>query len=101
MPVNDILKKVLMIQQEIADKVGHSQSHIHYILKGDRTPSVKVAVKLEEATGICREAWLWPERHLNPYMPFTDATICMSCPHRITRMKFVTGHKLSAITDIV
>jgi plasmid maintenance system antidote protein VapI len=97
--VNDILKKVLMTQQEIADKIGHSQSHIHYILNGDRTPSVMMAVELEEATGICREAWLWPERHFNPYMPFTDATICMSCPNRITRMKYITGKCVALVRD--
>jgi plasmid maintenance system antidote protein VapI len=109
--VNDILKKVLMTQREIADKVEHSQSHIHYILKGDRTPSLKMAEDLENATGICREAWIWPDRHFNPYMPFTDATQCMSCRNRITRMRMVTEKcvelvrgaedKLQALKDVI
>ena len=111
MTVNDYLKKVLMTQREIADKVEHSQSHIHYILKGDRTPSLIMAEDLEKATGICREAWIWPERHFNPYVPLTDAIQCMSCRNRITRMRMVTKKcvelvrgaedKLQALKDVI
>ena len=79
--------KILMTQQEIADATGYSQSAIHYIFNGDRIPSVNRALSLERATGICREAWLFPERHWNPYIPFEDIKSCMTCPNRSNRIK--------------
>ena len=80
--------KVLMTQQEIATAIGCYQSHVHYMLNGDRSISIDNAMKFEQATGICREGWLFPERHWNPYMPFTkNSSRCGSCPNRITRIK--------------
>lgn len=79
--------KILMTQQEIADSTGYSQSAIHYIFNGDRIPSINRALSLERATGICREAWLFPERHWNPYIPFEDIQSCMTCPNRSNRIK--------------
>lgn len=76
-----------MTQHEIADSIGFSQSAVHYILNGDRTPSSKTAIKLERSTGICREAWMWPERHWNPYIPFSKSSICGSCTNKIQRIK--------------
>lgn len=54
-------------QTEISRLVGVTQSMISQILSEHRTPSAFTAEALEEATGICREAWIWPERHFNPY----------------------------------
>ena len=79
--------KILMTQQEIADAIGRSQSAIHYILNGDRMPSVDMAVRLEDATGICREAWVWPERHYNPYIPFQGLSSCLTCSNRARRTR--------------
>ena len=79
--------KILMTQQQIADATGYSQPAIHYVLKGDRTPSIEMAVRLEPVTGTCREAWLWPERHYNPYIPFDNIKGCMTCTNRKIRTK--------------
>jgi transcriptional regulator with XRE-family HTH domain len=79
--------KILMTQQEIAEATGRTQPFIHYILKGDRSPSISFSTKLEEATGICREAWMFPERHWNPYIPFNDLIACITCPNRPARIK--------------
>ena len=78
--------KILMTQQEIAEATGRAQSYIHYILNGDRTPSMQMAEDLEKATGVCREAWLWPDRHYNPYIEFTDSKTCLGCPNRQGRL---------------
>ena len=82
--------KILHNQEEIARQSKLSQQMVSYILRGDRTPSIETAIKLEKATGICREGWLWPDRHWNPYMPFADATSCFMCHNRVGRLKFQT-----------
>jgi len=77
-----------MTQCEIARATGKAQSYIHYILNGDRTPSVKMSVALEKATGVCREGWLWPEKHWNPYIPFSESiSLCGYCPSKIHRIR--------------
>lgn len=68
----------LMELHEIAAKAeGVSFDYLHRLTRGDRTNiSRPAAEELEKATkghhahpdGICREAWVWPERHYNPYM---------------------------------
>jgi len=84
--VSDNQVKSLMTQLEIAGAASLSQSSIHYILNGDRIPSVKAALSLEGATGICREAWLFPERHWNPYIPFNNIQSCATCHNRPKRI---------------
>ena len=80
--------KFLMTQKEIAEASGYSQQFISKIINGDASPHPSTAVELEKATGICREAWLWPEeRHWNPYIPFSNARSCLSCSLRISRVK--------------
>lgn len=66
---------------------GCSQTYIHYVFNGDRIPSTKMAKRLEQITGVCREAWLWPERHYNPYIPFSDITECGGCSNKIHLIK--------------
>ena len=78
-----------LTQQEIADITDFSQSYVHYILKCDRKPSVESAEKLEIATGVCREAWLCPERHYNPYIPFYHGNNCLGCENRKDRTKWM------------
>jgi len=78
--------KILLTQSEIAKAAIRSQSSIHYILNGDRMPSLKTALSLERATGICREAWLFPERHWNPYIPFENIQSCSTCSNRPARI---------------
>lgn len=76
-----------MSQYEIAKAAGITQTAVHYYINGDRLPSPKIAIRLENVTGICRESWMWPERHWNPYIPFTEnSSLCGSCPNRIARI---------------
>lgn len=75
----------LLTQKQIAELSGCTQSHISKIINGDRIPTVRMALDLESATGICREAWLYPERHWNPYIPFNGLTSCLSCQNRSFR----------------
>lgn len=82
--------KALMTQREMAEATGFTQSYIHYVLRSDRIPSVKNSIRFEQTTGICREAWLFPERHWNPYIPFSNSLACGSCANRIHRAKMVT-----------
>jgi hypothetical protein len=85
--INKSLVKVLMTQSEIAEGSGCTQTMIHYIINGDRRPSPELSETLEKATGICREAWLWPELHWNPYIPMTDPSVCLSCVRREYRVE--------------
>ena len=96
---DDLLKRVLMTQQAIADATGYSQQAISMILNGDRMPSPEKAIKLEKATGVCREGWIWPERHFNPYIPFTGSEMCLTCPNRIHRMEKTIGTILSWLSS--
>ena len=75
----------LLTQKQIAELSGCTQSYISKIINGDRVPTIKMALDLESATGICREAWLYPERHWNPYIPFNGLTSCLSCQNRSLR----------------
>jgi transcriptional regulator with XRE-family HTH domain len=79
MTINPLFK-----QYELADVVGTTPSMISYILRHERSPSVPMAEALEEATGVCREAWLFPERHFNPYFKDTGGNPldCMRCRNR-------------------
>ena len=84
--MGDKSSKSLMTQHEISVTAHLSQPMIHYILNGDRMPSIETALKLERATGICREAWLFPERHYNPYIPFENVQSCATCHNRPNRI---------------
>ena len=92
-------KGALQTQQEIAKKIGASQSTISYILRGDRTPSKDMAESLEEATAVCREACIWPERHWNPYMPFIASNHCLHCANRIVRIRGIVDHAEECFKD--
>lgn len=94
------MSQCILNQQEIAKASGLSQSYIHYVLKGDRTPSLNTAEHLEEATGICREAWLWPDRHHNPYMPFVSGLNCLACANRPTKSAFVSRRMIHLLEKV-
>jgi transcriptional regulator with XRE-family HTH domain len=55
-------------QTEIAKKANCTGAAICDILKGRRKPSARLAKRLEEATGVPRHAWLWPDEYKNPYL---------------------------------
>ena len=94
--MSDILPEKVwhLTQQEISDETGLSQSYIHYILNSDRIPSMETAEKLEAATGVCREAWLWPDRHYNPYIPFFKGYNCLTCLNRKDRTRWMVGRMI-------
>lgn len=46
-------------QAKIADRVGMSRGQLCDILKGRKSMSPKMAVRLEEITGISRTIWLF------------------------------------------
>lgn len=54
------MKKITQV--ELAKQVGVSQSYISGILRG-RTPSCRVAERLEGVTGIHRLHWLYPKQY--------------------------------------
>jgi transcriptional regulator with XRE-family HTH domain len=53
---------------ELARKIGVTYQYISYITKRERTPSPGMAEQLERATGVKREAWVWPDKYENPYI---------------------------------
>lgn len=83
--------KLLYTQQEIAKRAGLSQQYISRIINGDRQPTVETAYKLQRATSFCRESWLFPERHWNPYIPFNRKPQCMRCLNRVERVRWITN----------
>jgi len=50
----------------IAKIVGVTPSHIAAIVKGHKKASPELATLLEQATGIRRLAWLYPDEFPNP-----------------------------------
>ena len=53
---------------KIAIKAKCSPQMICDISKGRRRPSPELARRLEAATGIKAEAWIWPREHKNPFI---------------------------------
>ena len=51
-----------MKQNSLAKNLGITAIHLNAILAGRRNPSAKLAVRLEAATGISRDVWLWGSR---------------------------------------
>lgn len=60
--------------REIAEQVGASRPFILNILNGHRSPSALMAVKLEQATGVSRLAWLYPHEFENPLIKANSNT---------------------------
>jgi len=59
----------LLSQHKIAQLSGLNQSTVSHIMTGRRKVSIDTAEKLEKATHVPREAWAWPMRWHNPYIP--------------------------------
>jgi len=92
---------ILLNQSELAGFTGLTQPAIHYILNGDRSPTTETAETLEAATGICREAWVFPERHYNPYIPMIDPLECRCfiCPNREWRSYRVLSYGMNLLQN--
>lgn len=50
-------------QVEAADRLGMTEGFISFLLNGHRRPSLAMAVKIEESTGIPASAWVKSARH--------------------------------------
>lgn len=57
MTQSDISEKSALTKA-LKDRVGMSASYAHEIAHGHRTPSLKMAVKIERALGITPASWL-------------------------------------------
>lgn len=90
----------ILTQAQTADRSGLAQSHISMILRGDRQPTIESSEKLEAATGVCREAWLWPDRHWNPYVPFmSKPNTCLGCANRKGRVKWLVDRCMALVDN--
>lgn len=61
-------KKDDICQAEMARRMGISRQAVSVYLTGKRTPGPRMAKKLEEATGISRHIWMYPDEHHNPLL---------------------------------
>jgi plasmid maintenance system antidote protein VapI len=59
-------------QAKLARRVGISLRHMNDIIRGRRKPSYGLAKKFEDATGIKRQAWIWPEDFANPLITLPE-----------------------------
>lgn len=48
-----------MNKRELSLKVGITQRHLDYLIKAERNASSFVATRLEKATGVSRETWVF------------------------------------------
>ena len=48
-----------MNKKELSKKVGITQRHLEYLIKAERNASPLVARRLEKATGVARELWVF------------------------------------------
>lgn len=53
-------------QKKLAEIVGCTPRHINRVFKGQITPSVRLAQKIERVTGIAWVSWFEKSRHASP-----------------------------------
>jgi plasmid maintenance system antidote protein VapI len=58
-----------MTQTEISNALGVSRQRVNEMFTGKVGIGKKMALRLEKITGIPVEAWIFPDRHENPYLP--------------------------------
>lgn len=63
-----------MKQVDLAKRLKITPQHMNDIIKRRRRPSVDLAEKLEEATGIDRRCWVWPDQFPNPMILTPDTS---------------------------
>lgn len=61
-------------QADLARRMGITRQAVCIYLSGKRTPGRRMAKKLEEATGIPRLSWMYPETYHNPLLPDRSTT---------------------------
>lgn len=55
-------------QADLARRIGITPRHMNDIIRQRKRPSRTLSRKLEAETGICAEAWLFPDKHPNPLL---------------------------------
>jgi plasmid maintenance system antidote protein VapI len=58
---------------QIAEKMGKSRQQIYNLLKDDQGCSMKMAMQLEQATGISHQFFLYPYAVGSSFLPKKDA----------------------------
>lgn len=58
-------------QAQLARRIGITPKHLSDVMCGREVPSRKLAEILERELGVKAEAWIWPNRHGNPYIKGT------------------------------
>lgn len=63
MKLNEYLFRTKTTKKDFAEKVGISRGYLQHLLSGIKSPSVKLAKQIEEATGgkVTKEELLFPE----------------------------------------
>ncbi|WP_158584935.1 helix-turn-helix domain-containing protein [Brevundimonas sp. LPMIX5] len=54
------------LAKALKDRVGISTSYAHEIAHGQRTPSLRLAVKIEQVLGIAPARWVSPANDTSP-----------------------------------
>lgn len=65
MKLDEYLFRMKTTKKDFAEKVGISRGYLQHLLSGIKSPSVKLAKKIEEATGgkVTKEELLFPEEY--------------------------------------
>ena len=65
-----------MNKKELSKKVGITQRHLEYLIKAERNASPLVARRLEKATGVARELWVFgtPAQRMAAWKKFQKET---------------------------
>lgn len=58
------MEKIIPI---LSKQINVHHDTLYRIRRGERKPTVNLALKLEKTTGINAEIWLFPERYFNPW----------------------------------
>ena len=65
MKLDEYLFRMKTTKKDFAEKVGISRGYLQHLLSGIKSPSVKLAKQIEEATGgkVTKEELLFPEEY--------------------------------------
>lgn len=48
-----------MKQKEYASRIGIGREYLNALINGRKNPSAKLAVRLQDVTGVAREVWIF------------------------------------------
>lgn len=61
-------KHLPALVRQIAQAGDISERYAYYLVKRERRASPDLADRLAQRTGVPAEAWLFPDRHPNPFL---------------------------------